>query len=368
MEYQYRSPMQWQFWVERQRINHRTDCIFTEDEAKYHVTTFKKSHVNYWLEKGYSKEGAAEMRRQHQANFCKQSGIARKHQKDIMPNQVGFWLKKGISLEEAKLKVSERQRTFSYQKCIKKYGYEKGKQMFEDRQKRWQASLKNNNSEQRLKEINNLKKHNLETYIATGRSAQDYVDLRVSRGAVKQFADRALKFLIDNNLELTAANFNDHYQRLLKKCKKVRGQASYGSLKCIIPLYKYCRKLGLKRDDIMLGISGSKEFRIAAPRKTAPRAGSYYDFTILPLKIIVEYNGYSYHPDPKVMSAEEIANFVVPYPDQTVESIMSRIARKKRTAKKAGFTIYEVWSHRDLQQQLDKVKKKINEKYSQVHC
>ena len=39
-------------------------------------------------------------------------------------NQIEYWIKKGFSEEEAKMKVAERQRTFTLEKCIEKYGKE----------------------------------------------------------------------------------------------------------------------------------------------------------------------------------------------------------------------------------------------------
>ena len=45
---------------------------------------------------------------------------------DRNTNQVKYWINKGYSEEEAKEKVSERQSTFTLEKCIAKYGEEEG--------------------------------------------------------------------------------------------------------------------------------------------------------------------------------------------------------------------------------------------------
>ena len=55
--------------------------------------------------------------------------------------QKEYWIKKGFSEEESKLKVSERQKTFTLDLCIEKYGEEKGKKIYTDRQNKWQKSL-----------------------------------------------------------------------------------------------------------------------------------------------------------------------------------------------------------------------------------
>jgi len=65
--------------------------------------------------------------------------------KDKLHNtQLEFYLKKGFSEEEAKKLLSERQTTFSLKKCIEKYGEEKGIEVFNDRQNKWQTSLTEN--------------------------------------------------------------------------------------------------------------------------------------------------------------------------------------------------------------------------------
>ena len=60
-------------------------------------------------------------------------------------NQVEYWIKKGFSEEEAKIKVSERQRTFTLEKCIEKYGEEEGTRRWQERQKKWLKNYKKQN-------------------------------------------------------------------------------------------------------------------------------------------------------------------------------------------------------------------------------
>lgn len=57
-------------------------------------------------------------------------------------NQIEYWIKKGFSEEESKIKVSERQRTFTIEKCIEKYGKEQGTKRWKERQQKWQNTLK----------------------------------------------------------------------------------------------------------------------------------------------------------------------------------------------------------------------------------
>ena len=66
------------------------------------------------------------------------------------------WLNKGFSEEEAKIELSKRQSTFSLEKCIEKYGEEKGLEVFNKRQEKWQKTL-NSKSQEEIDEINRSK-------------------------------------------------------------------------------------------------------------------------------------------------------------------------------------------------------------------
>ncbi len=73
------------------------------------------------------------------------STFAKESIKDrISDTNLEYWLLKGFDEEDAKLKLKERQTTFTLDKCIEKYGEDRGIQVYTDRQKRWQTSLLEN--------------------------------------------------------------------------------------------------------------------------------------------------------------------------------------------------------------------------------
>lgn len=74
----------------------------------------------------------------------------------VIPNQVEYWTKQGFSETEAILKVSERQSTFSLEKCIEKYGDIEGTIRWKARQEKWQNTLKSKPQEE-IDEINKNK-------------------------------------------------------------------------------------------------------------------------------------------------------------------------------------------------------------------
>lgn len=70
--------------------------------------------------------------------------------------RVEYWLKQGYTAEEAKRAVTERQITYSLEKCICKYGEEEGFKEWEKRQQKWLATL-NAKSEEEKQDINRRK-------------------------------------------------------------------------------------------------------------------------------------------------------------------------------------------------------------------
>lgn len=72
------------------------------------------------------------------------------------PLHIEYYLKQGMTEEEARVALSERQSTFSLEKCIKKYGEEEGKKRWQKRQEKWQKTL-NSKSPDEIERINRAK-------------------------------------------------------------------------------------------------------------------------------------------------------------------------------------------------------------------
>ena len=70
--------------------------------------------------------------------------------------RIEYYLQKGMTYEEACQARAERQRTFSLEKCQKKYGKQKGKEIWEARQQKWLNTL-NSKSKEEIDDINRRK-------------------------------------------------------------------------------------------------------------------------------------------------------------------------------------------------------------------
>lgn len=68
------------------------------------------------------------------------------NKKTLKNTRIDYYLSKGYSYEEAEKLRSERQRTFTLEKCIDKYGKEEGTRIWQDRQDKWKAKVYNENT------------------------------------------------------------------------------------------------------------------------------------------------------------------------------------------------------------------------------
>lgn len=161
-----KSPMNIDYWVSKG---------LTTEEAKYKIKSFRKNNIEYWLEKGYTKEESEKKRKEFQIKNNKKFIIKYKTNENFKEdvdskrtNNLNYWLNKGYSEKEAKEKVSDRQRTFSKEICIEKYGYDEGIEMWEKRQEKWIKSLNSNydgHSGKGMKIEDRIKKYNIEELI-----------------------------------------------------------------------------------------------------------------------------------------------------------------------------------------------------------
>jgi G:T-mismatch repair DNA endonuclease (very short patch repair protein) len=69
-----------------------------------------------------------------------------KNIKIISWNKLEYWQNLGYTLEESKKIISSKQSTFSLEKCVEKFGKEKGTKTWEERQEKWKKKVFNENT------------------------------------------------------------------------------------------------------------------------------------------------------------------------------------------------------------------------------
>jgi len=114
----------YEFYLDK--INQETGKLYTEDEAKLKIKNKQsKAFINRWKK---IKNGEIQ----------------------YFPNTtLQYYLNKGLSFDEANTALIDRQKTFSLELCIEKYGEEKGKKRFEERQKKWKIALDSKTDEEK---------------------------------------------------------------------------------------------------------------------------------------------------------------------------------------------------------------------------
>lgn len=137
--------------------------------------------------------------------------------------------------------------------------------------------------------------------------------------------------------------------------RKSAGYVSKESIKFFIPLYKFCRKIGIPRKHIYLGVNGSREFFIR-DTDIPENCGRFYDFTISKINVIIEFNGIYWH----ARLPEEWRNTRVDY-----QTSLDTDEYKETLAKSRGMSYYIIWSDEDKVQKLDEFKTIILDKWKQ---
>lgn len=137
------------------------------------------------------------------------------------------------------------------------------------------------------------------------------------------------------------------------------GKASKESLDIFVPIRDWLLDKEIKESDILFGIDGSKEICLYDKDN---KKRYYYDFCIESLKIIIEYNGETFHPNYQKYNMDYLnENWEHPYnkkikPIEVIENDRLKIIN----AISKGYDIHVLWSSDD--NKIDKIKKIIKNK------
>ena len=132
------NSSKWEFYLDK--INPATNKKYTEEEAKLKINKKQRK----FLDKMWN------LKRLDDSLY-------------INDTDIRYWLNKGYSKEAAADKIKERQHTFSLTKCIEKYGEIEGLKKFNERQKKWQMTMNSKSAEEKF-EIYSKKLKNFKRY------------------------------------------------------------------------------------------------------------------------------------------------------------------------------------------------------------
>ena len=102
----------------------------------------------FWTNKGFSEDEASgkvsELQKVNSLKFSEKRKQNPGAYSAVTHTQLAYWTNKGLSKEDATAKLKERQSTFSFEKCIEKFGVDDGRKIFTERQNKWSKSLNEN--------------------------------------------------------------------------------------------------------------------------------------------------------------------------------------------------------------------------------
>jgi hypothetical protein len=141
-----------------------------------------------------------------------------------------YWIGKGYTQEEAKKIISEKQSTFSLEKCIEKYGEEAGKKRWGDRQEKWAKNYKKSNYSKKSQELFTslypiVKNKFKNIYFATLNENKEIVDSGKNHEFRLRLNNRIILpdfYIEDNNkiIEFDGIYWHDHVRRNKPENKK----------------------------------------------------------------------------------------------------------------------------------------------------
>lgn len=146
-----------EFWLDK--INPVTGKLYTTEEADHERNSRRPIRKEYWITKGYNEEDADRLAEKTKSANNKK-GAKKSATSDVRritsKRCVEYYTTRGYNKDDAKKIISEDQKYFSKNICIEKYGKEKGLEIWQERQNRWQMTLNAKPDEEKAR-INRLK-------------------------------------------------------------------------------------------------------------------------------------------------------------------------------------------------------------------
>lgn len=171
------SPFSREFWIAKG---------YSEEEADWKRNSFRPIRKEYWMNKGYDEEEAVKLARETK-NRNNEKGAkvsASRPKEEIYRSSVRrteYWTARGCSEEEAIEKVKEAQAFGSLQNFVKRYGIIDGVEKWEERQLKWQNTMRSKSQE----EIGIINKKKNSIHLGRFESIDEAINsLRDERGMV----------------------------------------------------------------------------------------------------------------------------------------------------------------------------------------
>ena len=183
-----------------------------------------KNIREYWLCRGFTEIETTEKIRLLQSMLGKRGMtkfLSNPNYKEKLNTCKEYWLKRGLSDVEAELALKNRQRTFTLEKCIEKFGREAGEERYNTRQKKWIDKLYNNKTDEEKYLFN--KKRGVKTSRASKQSLKIFLPVIENLLAVGVISDEDyyLGYNEKNEYPIRYKNIHYFYDFCIPKLKKI---------------------------------------------------------------------------------------------------------------------------------------------------
>jgi len=133
-------------------------------------------------------------------------------------------------------------------------------------------------------------------------------------------------------------------------------RASEQSLEIFEPITKFLLENNISFDEIFYGVENSFEYKIENNNRLYS-----YDYTILPLKLIFEFNGNHVHPS-KEKLGDKWNEWRNAWTGENADTRLAQDLEKISIAENKGFDVIEIWDFEDKKIVIEKCKELIKER------
>ena len=357
------------------------------------INRANKSSKNYWLQRGHSVDDSLSLKENYSTieHLAKVRGISYSDASAIH-KQMRIQAYKTFKSSNTEERIEEKHRSCamaSLEVNIEKYGLEEGTRRYNNRVEKFKDTVSNFSIEKK----NNIKskiggkledfidRHGLEEgtilynskckRVGFAHSLQGYIEKYGLEEGTKKFNIRQEKWVKkvwdrtpEEIIKLKASLGRTFEQRisehgLEKALERITknfspGKSSKESRYIFIPIYKWLRRLGFKREDFRIGLDGSSEARFY---NYDLKKLFLYDFTVESLKVIIEYNGTAWHPKTRDGVWHPKAR-----KELITEEQFDKDQHKIQLAIDRGYSLLTVWSDTPIEENILRIKEFITEK------
>ena len=164
------------------------------------------------------------------------------------------------------------------------------------------------------------------------------------------------KFILRDGEVQGPIKYNNYLEKVKKRLKNRKGEASKQSMNIFFPIIDWLLEKEICTfTDIKVGINGSREWCLSTKKKDSEQNVFFYDFTIPKFKLIIEFNGEKYHPNPE-WPIEKWLKWCNPYTKESADIVFKKDKNKIDFAKNKSYNVLEIWSSDSLEYNINKCK------------